>query len=169
MKITGSKSISSVIKVFLIVLFVVCIIAMISLPILVKNLYSGVEIVNMKDIITEMVFMYIAAIPALLMIIEFEKIFSDFSKEIVFSKKIENRLKRTSIYSLIIGIVFLVNCIVYNCNFGGEIFVDSFRIMYVIVIILLALIFLILSVGLMILKNIYRTAVDNKEENDLTI
>ena len=48
-------------------------------------------------------------------------------------------------------------------------FVNPFRIMYVVVIILLALIFLILSVGLMILKNIYRTAVENKEENDLTI
>ena len=169
MKITGSKSISSGIKVFLIILFVVCIIAMISIPILVKNLYSGADIVNMKDIIAEMVFMYIAAIPALLMIIEFEKIFSDFSKEIVFSKKIENRLKRTSIYSLVIGVVFLINCIVYICNFGGEMFVNPFRIMYVVVIILLALIFLILSVGLMILKNIYRTAVENKEENDLTI
>lgn len=169
MKITGNKSISSVIKVFLIVLFIICIVAMISLPILVKNLYNEIDIVNIKDLITEMIFMYIAAIPALLMIIEFEKIFSDFSKEIVFSRKIENRLKRSSIYSLIIGIVFLINSIVYNCIFGGEIFMNPFRIMYVIVIVLIALIFLILSVGLMILKNVYRTAVDNKEENDLTI
>lgn len=169
MKITGSKSISSVIKVFLILLFIICIVAMISLPILVKNLYSGTDITDMQDTITEMTFMYIAAIPSLLMIIEFEKIFSDFSKEIVFSRKIENRLKRSAIYSLIIGSVFLINSIVYNCIFGAEMFINPFRIMYVIVIILIALIFLILSVGLMILKNVYRTAVDNKEENDLTI
>lgn len=169
MKIIGNKSISSMIKVFLIVLFVICIIAMISLPIFVRNLESVNDISEIKDVILEMTFMYIAAIPALLMIIEFEKIFNDFSKGNVFSRKIENRLKRTSLYSLIIGIVFLLNCVIYNCSFGEKIFEEPFRIMYVIVIILIALIFLILSVGLIILKNVYKTAVDNKEENDLTI
>lgn len=169
MKIIGNKSISSAIKVFLIVLFIICITVMLSLPIFLRNLYSEIDIIEMKDVILEMIFMYIAAIPALLMIIEFERIFNDFSKEDVFSRKIENRLKRSSLYSLAIGIVFILNCIIYNCFYGGKIFDEPFRIMYEIVIILIALIFLILSVGLMILKNVYRTAVDNKEENDLTI
>lgn len=169
MKIIGNKSISSIIKVFLIVLFVICIIAMISLPVFVRNLEIVNDISEIKDVILEMIFMYLAAIPALLMIIEFEKIFNDFSKGNVFSRKIEKRLKRTSLYSLIIGIIFALNCIIYNCSFGEKISEEPFRIMYVIVIILIALIFLILSVGLMILKNVYRTAVDNKEENDLTI
>lgn len=169
MKIIGKKSISSIIKIFLILLFISCIIAMITLPILIKTICSGTEISNVKDIILEAAFMYMAAIPSLLMIIEFEKIFNDFTKEIVFSRKIESRLKRSSIYCFIMGCIFVINSIVYNCIFGRTIFNEPFRIMYVIVMILIAMIFLILSIGLMILRNVYRTAVDNKEENDLTI
>ena len=35
--------------------------------------------------------------------------------------------------------------------------------------IIVSLIFLILGIGLIVLKSIYRTAIENKEENDLTI
>ena len=169
MKIIGKKSISSIIKIFLIILFISCIIAMIILPILIKTICNGIEVSNIKDIIMEMIFMYIAAIPALLMIIEFEKIFNDFTKEIIFSRKTERRLKRSSIYCLLIGSIFVLNSIIYNFSFRDAIFKEPFRIMYIIVMILIAIIFLILSVGLMILRNVYRTAVDNKEEIDLTI
>lgn len=170
MKITGKKSVSSIVKKFLIILFIGCLIAMVTIPILMKNLnYDPICDHTGVDVVVEMFFMYIAAIPALLMIVEFEKIFSDFEKEKVFNRKNEKRIKRSSIYCLVIGIIFLVNVLVYNFLISGEMFRTPFRMMYLIIIILMAMIFLILSIGLMILKNIYRTAVDNKEENDLTI
>ena len=170
MKITGKRSISSIIKIFLIILFICCLIAIATIPILMKNLnYDPICDDTGFDVAIEMFFMYIAAIPALLMIIEFEKIFSDFEKEKVFSRKNEKRLKRTSIYCLIIGIIFLLNTVVYNFLIAGDMFRIPFRIMYLIMMILMTLIFLILSIGLIILKNVYKTAIDNKEENDLTI
>ena len=170
MKMTGKRSISSIIKVFLIILFIGCLITIVTLPILMKNLnYDPICDDTGLDVIVEMVFMYIAAIPALLMIVEFEKIFSDFEKEKVFSRKNEKRLKRTSIYCLLIGIIFSLNAIAYNFLISGNMFRTPFRMMYLIIVILISLIFLILSIGLMVLRNVYKTAVDNKEENDLTI
>lgn len=170
MKMTGKRSISSIIKVFLIILFIGCLITIVTLPILMKNLnYDLICDDTGLDVAVEMVFMYIAAIPALLMIVEFEKIFSDFEKEKVFSRKNEKRLKRTSIYCLLIGIIFSLNAIAYNFLISGNMFRTPFRMMYLIIVILISLIFLILSIGLMVLRNVYKTAVDNKEENDLTI
>lgn len=165
MKITGKNSISSIIKVFLIILFIVCILVMLGLPVLMKNIGYNIFEDELK---IEIIFMYIAAIPALLMIIEFEKIFSSFSNDDVFNRKNEKRLSRTSIYSLAIGIIFLLNSITYFNN-GNKLSENYFWVMYLIVIILISMIFLILSIGLMILKNVYKVSVDNKEENDLTI
>ena len=165
MKITGKNSISSIIKVFLIILFIVCILVMLGLPILMKNIGYNIFEDELK---IEIVFMYIAAIPALLMIVEFEKKFSSFSHDDVFNRKNEKRLSRTSIYSLAIGIIFLINAITYF-NSGNKLSENYFWVMYLISIILISMIFLILSIGLMILKNVYKVSVDNKEENDLTI
>lgn len=166
MKITGKRSISSIIKVFLIILFISCIMAMVSLPIVLKN---ELKANNAIDIKTEMVFLYSASIPALFMIVEFEKIFSSFEKEVLFSRKIEKRLQRTSMYSILIGIVFTINAFVHKFFILENMQEKIFEVMYFIVIILIAMIFLILGIGLMILKNVYKVAIDNKEENDLTI
>ena len=100
MKITGRKSISSIIKIFLIILFIACLIAMISFPIF-TIVYTFLEVC----------FLYLAAIPALLMIIEFIKIFNSFEKEKVFDRKIEKRLKMSAIYSFLIGFIFLSNAL----------------------------------------------------------
>ena len=40
---------------------------------------------------------------------------------------------------------------------------------YIFFAIITAMIFLILGIGLIVLKEIYKTAIENKEENDLTI
>lgn len=169
MKVTGKRSISSIIKIFLIILFISCIISMISAPILIKNIQNNLENEKSIEIITQITFLYTAAIPALIMILEFEKIFSSFEKEIIFSRKIEKRLKRTSMYCLLIGIIFSLNALVCNFLTSGNIFETPFKMMYLIIIILMSMIFLILSIGMMVLKNVYKVAIDNKEENDLTI
>ena len=156
MKITGKKSISSMIKIFLIVLFVTCLYAMVSIPIVMKYEVNVSRIIDVK---TEMVFLYIAAIPALCMIIEFTKIFSSFEKEIIFSRKIEKRLQRSSIYSILIGITFSVNAFVHNFFILENAQEKVFEVMYLIVIILIAMIFLILGIGIMVLKNVYKVAI----------
>lgn len=159
MKITGKKSISTLIKIFLIILFIICLIAMVSFP-MVAIIYVTVEVV----------FLYIAAIPALLMIIEFIKIFSSLEKGKVFDRKIEKGLKRAAIDSFLIGFIFLSNIIIYVALTSfEELLIEPIKLIYLIYVIFMSMIFSILSVGLIVLKNIYRTAIDNKEENDLTI
>lgn len=159
MKIVGKKSISTLIKIFLVILFVECLVAMASFP-MVAIIYVTIEVI----------FLYIAAIPALLMIIEFIKIFGSLENGKVFDRKIEKRFKRTAIYSFLIGLIFLFNIIIYVAlTSQEELLTEPIKLIYLLLVTFMSMIFSILSVGLMVLRNIYRTAVDNKEENDLTI
>ena len=169
MKITGNRSISSIIKIFLIILFAICIAAIIAVPIIVENQGTG----NFKQMIlnetlgSTVVYIYLSAIPALVMLYQFIKIFSSLEKEVVFSRTIENRFLVTSICSIIIGIIYGINVIVMPNKIAQ--FEYSAIIAYVFFSIVTAMIFLILGIGLIVLKSIYKTAIENKEENDLTI
>lgn len=169
MKITGNRSISSIIKIFLIILFAICIASIITVPIIVESQGTG----NFKQIILNeplgntVICIYLSAIPALVMLYQFIKIFSSLEKEEVFIKKIEKRFLVTSICSIIIGIIYGINAIIMPNKI--ERFEYSAIIAYVFFSIVIAMIFLILGIGLIVLKSIYKTAIENKEENDLTI
>ena len=75
MKITGNRSISSIIKIFLIILFTICIATIIAVPIIVENQGTG----NFKQMIlnetlgSTVVCIYLSAIPALVMLYQFIK------------------------------------------------------------------------------------------------
>ena len=169
MKITGNRSISSIIKIFLIILFAICIASIITVPIITENQGTG----NFKQMIinetlgSTVVCIYLSAIPALVMLYQFIKIFSSLEKYVVFSRTIENRFLVTSICSIIIGIIYGINVIVMPNKIAQ--FEYSAIIAYVFFSIVTAMIFLILGIGLIVLKSIYKTAIENKEENDLTI
>ena len=169
MKITGNRSISSIIKIFLIILFAICIATIIAVPIIVENQGTG----NFKQMIlnetlgSTVVYIYLSAIPALVMLYQFIKIFCSLEKGEVFSRTIENRFLITSICSIIIGIIYGINAIVMPSKIAQ--FEYSAIIAYVFFSIVTAMIFLILGIGLIVLKSIYGTAIENKEENDLTI
>ncbi len=169
MKITGNRSISSIIKIFLIVLFAICIAAMGTVPIVIDN--QGT--INFKDVILNeplgmtIICIYISAIPALVMLYQFIKIFSSLEKGEVFSRRIENRFLITSICSIVIGIIYGINAIIMPGKIAQ--FEYSAIVTYLFFAIITAMIFIILGIGLIVLKGIYKTAIDNKEENDLTI
>lgn len=169
MKITGNRSISSIIKIFLIILFTICIATIIAVPIIVENQGTG----NFKQMIlnetlgSTVVCIYLSAIPALVMLYQFIKIFCSLEKGEVFSITIENRFFVTSICSMIIGVVYGINAIMMPRKISQ--FENSAIITYIFFAIIVSMIFLILGIGLMVLKSIYRTAIENKEENDLTI
>lgn len=169
MKITGSKSISSMIKIFLIILFAICIAAIITVPIIVEN--QGTE--SFKQMIlnetlgSTVVCIYLSAIPALVMLYQFIKIFSSLEKGEVFSRIIENRFLVTSICSIIIGVIYAINAVMMPNKIAQ--FEYSSIITYMFFAIIVSMMFLILGIGLIVLKSIYRTAIENKEENDLTI
>lgn len=169
MKITGKKSISSVIKIFLIILFALCIVSIIEVPMFIEKNGMG----SFKQMIFEeplgitIIFIYLSSIPALIMLYEFIKIFSSLEKENIFSKKIENKFLISSICSIIIGIIYGINVFVQISKISN--FEYSSIIVYLFFSIITAMIFLILGIGLIVLREIYKTAIENKEENDLTI
>ncbi len=169
MKITGNRSISSMIKIFLIILFAICIASVITVPIIVENQGIG----SLKQMIfngilgSTVVCIYLSAIPALVMLYQFIKIFSSLEKGEVFSRKIENRFLVTSICSIVIGIIYAINAITMPNKIAQ--FEYSAIVTYMFFAVIVSMIFLILGIGLIVLKSIYRTAIENKEENDLTI
>lgn len=169
MKITGNKSISSIIKIFLIIIFAICIASIITVPIIVENQ----EDLNFKQMIlneplgTTIICIYLSGIPALVMLYQFIKVFSSLERGEVFSRKIEKRFLINSICSIIIGIIYGINAILMPSKIAQ--FEYSAIITYIFFSIITAMIFLILGIGLIVLKEIYKTAIENKEENDLTI
>lgn len=169
MKISGNKSISSMIKIFLIIMFAICIASIITVPIVIENQSD----INFKQIIlneplgTTIICIYLSGIPALVMLYQFIKIFSALEKGEVFSRKIENRFLIASICSIIIGIIYGINAIIMPSKITQ--FDYSAIVTYIFFAIITAMIFLILGIGLIVLKEIYKTAIENKEENDLTI
>lgn len=169
MKTTGKKSLASIIKIFLIILFILCIASMIVVPIFAQR--------NGEDFLRQMlfeqplgvtvIFIYISSIPALIMLYEFIKIFSSIEKGEVFTRKIEIRFLFSSICSIIIGIIYGIN--VFVVPLGETNFEYASIVVYLFFSIITAMIFLIFGIGLLVLREIYKTAISNKEENDLTI
>lgn len=169
MKITGKKSISSFVKIFLVILFALCIVSIIEVPMFIEK--NGIG--SFKQMIFEetlgitIIFIYLSSIPALIMLYEFIKIFSSLEKGNIFSKKVENRFLISSVCSIIIGIIYGINVFVQISKISN--FEYSSIIVYLFFSIITAMIFLILGIGLIVLREIYKTAIENKEENDLTI
>lgn len=169
MKTIGKKSLASIIKIFLIILFILCIASMIVVPIFAQR--------NGEDFLRQMlfeqplgvtvIFIYISSIPALIMLYEFIKIFSSIEKGEVFTRKIEIRFLFSSICSIIIGIIYGIN--VFVVPLGETNFEYASIVVYLFFSIITAMIFLIFGIGLLVLREIYKTAISNKEENDLTI
>lgn len=169
MKITGNRSISSIIKIFLIIMFAICVASIITVPIIVENQ----ENVNFKQMIineplgTTIICIYLSGIPALVMLYQFIKVFCSLEKGEVFSRKIENKFLIASICSVLIGVIYGINAIMMPSKIAQLDY--SAIITYIFFSIITSMIFLILGVGLIVLKEIYKTAIENKEENDLTI
>lgn len=169
MKIIGKKSASSVIKIFLIIALLMCIALMITVPVCINKNGEGFlnDVMCAKSFGIIVVCIYLSSIPAVIMLYEFIKIFSSLEKENTFNKKIGDRFLISSICSIIIGIIYGITAfLVLN---SSSYFNYSTIIVCVFFSILLAMIFLMFGIGLVVLREIYITAVNNKEENDLTI
>ena len=165
------KKISKIIKFLFIILCVLCIIGIVAFPIITINNNGYVKILesNINLLITNLI-IYITSIPALLLLIEFVKLFSKLEKNEIFNQNNIKYLKRSSIYGYIIGALYILGFITFtimiiqNQGVGLGLFsiVDFF-------ILVIAIIFIIIGTGLKFLSKIYKEAVENKEENDLTI
>ena len=161
MKILGKKSLSSVITIFLKILLILCIAAIISgAYIIVKN----IDLLASLTIFKTLLLIYLSSIPALILIIQFLKIFENSREEKVFIESNIKKLKISYITSIIIGIIFMINSMILFFQTT-----DPNILVYRILTSTVTLVFLIFGIGLVVLTEIYKKALKFKEENDLTI
>lgn len=164
MKILGKKSLSSVVMIFLCVLLVLCIIAIVAGGIFVLSNLAFFT----KDLLSiTYILIYLSSIPALVMIIAFLQIFNTLKQENPFEKKNIKRLGISYLASIVIGVIYAINVLLIYLGFG--IMQEGFFIIYPLANVAISIIFLIFGIGIVVLKEIYRKAIEYKDENDLTI
>ena len=164
MKILGKKSLSSVVMLFICVLLILCIIAIVAGGIFVLSNASFFT----KDLLSiTYILIYVSAIPALVMIIAFLQIFNTLKKENPFEKKNIKRLGTSCIASIVIGVIYAINVLLIYLGVGMV--QERFFIIYPLANVAISIIFLVFGIGIVVLKEIYRKAIEYKDENDLTI
>ena len=162
MKVLGKKSLSTLIKIFLWILFTVCLIVVIlGGVILIKDFTFFKSTNTLKTLII----LYLSSWPASVLISQFIGIFKSLENNNVFDKNNLKRLKISYISSIIMGIMYLINSVILFLNNENE----NWMIIYMLLTYIITLVFLIFGVGLIVLSEIYKRAIKYKEENDLTI
>lgn len=179
MKVLGKKSLSSKVEKGLKIIFTIITLLNIFILIMV-----GVIIFTSKPgeirfetnylitIFMGAIFMlfYSTGIVALFIIYQFIKIFKNLKENKLFEKDNVKYLGRISTLSIVIGTLYLIVLIGTNIVLGKYISFDLLsNTLIKILIFVFAIAFLVLGVGVKILNEIYKKAIEYKEENDLTV
>lgn len=171
MKILGEKSLSSKVIVGLNILFtIISLIDIIVLSIIIKIIFHIVMKENIQNNVADLtIFSMIIStgIIALFIIYQFIKIFKNLKNNILFC---ENNAKRLNIISnscFIISAIYLIITILISLiisNLMGEFiyYIFAFSLMFMVI-------FAVSGIGIKILNEIYKKAIEYKEENDFTI
>lgn len=171
MKILGEKSLSSKVVVGLETLFfVISIIDIIVLSIIMKigkHILMNENMSNNIFDLTVYLMIIITGIIALFIIYQFIKIFINLTKSIIFSKDNAKRLNIISNSCFIIALTYLIITvlvffIIRNLMIEFIYYIFAFSLT-------LTIIFLVSGIGIKILNEIYKKAIEYKEENDFTI
>lgn len=166
MKILGEKSLSSKVVIGLKILF--AIISLINLIVLWIMIKLANE--NMQNDLLHLVFLVmiiLTGIIALYIIYQFIEIFKNLKNNILFSINNVKRLNAVSNSCFIISMIYfaisVISIFIIN-NFMGELIGYIFMFS-----ITLTVIFIVSGIGVKILNEIYKKAIEYKEENDFTI
>lgn len=151
MKVTGNNSISNFIKIVLQVVFILGIIVVAFLPIILKK-YQ--EYINPDLLyIPSLILLYASGIPGLIVVWNFIKMFNTLKENTPFIMENVKHLKICSICSCIIAIEYIIGIVVIKSVFA----------------IIVVGVFIIAWLGLYILSELLKQAIEYKEENELTI
>ena len=171
MKILGEKSLSSNVIIGLDVIF--AIISLIDIWVFSVILKVVVHISmneNIQSNVTDLVFFVIllmTGIIALFVIYQFLKIFKNLKDNVLFSEENLIRLSKIAINCFILSILYLVLAIIVFIimkNATNEIayYTLAFSV-------ILMFVFMVNGIGIKVLCEIYKKAIEYKEENDFTI
>ena len=162
MKVLGERSLSTVIKIFLWILLIICLVVVIFGGIV---LISDFSFFNTSNTLRSLIILYLSSIPAAILIKQFIGIFKSLEDNNVFDEENLKRLRISYISSIVMGLMYLVNSIILFLSPEDE----NWVIVYMLLTYIITLVFLIFGVGLIVLSEIYKRAIKYKEENDLTI
>ena len=162
MKILGKRSLSSIIKMFLWILLIICLLVVTIGGIIAIKEFNYF---NTNNTLRSLIILYLSSIPASILIVQFIGIFKSLENSKIFDNQNIKRLKISYITSIIMGIMYLVNSIMLFLSRAEE----NWEIVYMFLMYVVTLVFLIFGVGLIVLSEIYKRAIKYKEENDLTI
>lgn len=153
MKITGKKSISNYIKILLQIIFIFGILVIAFLPVVVKYYIQILRLDLTELYIPCLILLYGSGIPMLVIVKQFINLFNTLSANTPFIMQNAKHLKIASICSGIIALEYVIGIYVFQSIFT----------------LIIVGIFLIAWIGLYILSELFKQAVQFKEENDLTI
>lgn len=171
MKILGEKSLSSKVIVGLNILFtIISLIDIVVLSIIIKIVGHIVMKENIQNNIFDLtlfIMIIITGIISLFIIYQFIKIFKNLESNILFCQNNAKRLNIVSSCCFIISAIYFIIAIliflIINDLMGEFIYyIFAFSIM-------LMVIFAVSGIGIKILSEIYKKAIEYKEENDFTI
>ena len=171
MKILGEKSLSSKVIIGLNILFaIISFIDVFVLTLIVKSISDVIINVNLQENTFNLnlfSMIIVTGIIALFIIYQFIKIFENLKRNILFSTDNSKRLNKISISCFIISAIYLIISILIIILIK-DIIADL--ISYILAFsIMLMIIFAVSGIGIKILNEIYKKAIEYKEENDLTI
>ena len=171
MKILGEKSLSSKVIVGLKVLF--AIISFVDLLVIETIAKVIIELVGMenveKSVASLIVFIMIIAtgIIALFIIYQFIKIFQHLKGNELFCEDNVKRLNTVSINCFVISTIYFITAVFVIATITKHF--QEFVYFILFSMIILAIIFGVAGIGIKILNEIYKKAIEYKEENDFTI
>lgn len=153
MHILGKKGLSGVVKCFLDLVFIGGACIFITLPITLRWYFDIINRIGNENYNFLLGFLYVTGFLCLIILHEMRKIFKNLNLKNPFIMSNVKSLQRMSISSFIISAAYIVKIFLYN----------SF------LTIIIAMVFIIAGLFSIILAEVFRQAVEVKEENDLTI
>ncbi len=171
MKILGEKSLSSKVIVGLNILFIlISIIDLFVLTLIAKSAKNIITNINIQNSIFDLllfVMIIITGLIALFIIYQFIKIFKNLKNNILFSINNSKSLNIISNSCFIISTIYLIISILIIAI--AKNLIDEFIYYILAFSIMLMIIFVVSGIGIKILNEIYKKAIEYKEENELTI
>lgn len=153
MTILGKKSLSSYLKIFLDLIFLGGIIIFIGLPFFLKWYFNMLSRINSENYYFILVFLYFTGFFALWIFHEVRKIFKTLNRKNPFMMDNVISLKKISAGCFIIAFAYIIKILCYNS----------------ILTVIIAMIFIMGGFFLIVIAEIFKQAIEYKEENDLTI
>ena len=153
MKIVSPKGVSGAVKYMLDVILVVGVFILISLPAGLKWCFENIIWSTGENYWFLLVFLYLTGVLGLVMVYELRRIFKNINNHDPFTKQNTISLNRIASMSLLISAAYVVKIL----------FFISF------LTIIVAAVFLLVGLAGLVFSQLFRQAVEVKEENDLTI